>query len=851
MRRELWNCGWKLSAGPRVNLTDLAIVIGLFVVAHPVQAGTQRPAHFVDARGHVHVPDNASLMAASTAAYSTGIWRDDFSAGMGAPSILYVPSSSPCGLNSGNGDNASQVRSADGKCWIAQFKKSPPDARQWGANSTDDSAAALAAADAAGFGVGIYSEIRVETSLTLKSPITFGAFGKLHSAAGAIITLRGKVVADLKQQIFNDPAPLVNLFGQVTAGSPTITGIIDTSAVVIGALVTGPGIPAGARVLSKTLNSITLDKDCTLTVPGGSDLSLQPVTAVIDTTANNDRPIVSAAWFGALAAARTGADAMPALRSVAGSNRTIYLPPLPSGQSYTCRSRTASPYPPVTGVGNVICLDWNELRNFKLLGAGARITTVASTSNAILLLGRYWTDADVGNGLHFLAHSANVTASIGGNVLKVAAAPAPDSVAVGASVTGANVAPGTYVIELGTGTGEAGTYIVNKPQNLPNQVVTIGLPCCEPTGLLLVNGRRLHVHDIHWDGNWGGSTKRPAALGVAWLMDSEIYDLYMPTVALCADTAFLFNTHWYNIYAEGAPDSGMEKYGSSGSNCFNVERDTNFLGYYPAIGRDAGYVTSRNNTFGPNIHIRNFAAGFLLRAGSHYRVIQDDLSDNPGVLAGAGGAAGHELGAGVYVLFDTRSGVQTYSDPVSDLLIVRNRIYRNGEAGTNAHSVCDLTSTQGAGVIVDSSCVGTTSAKTLIANARGLGNAVQFQRMSVPGWIALNEVPIEARDLTNPIALAVGTRVRSADLFAGRIALSSPTGNVNAGDTILFLTSGYKLDSATDITIVNNIFGDNMTAGVLAIDPMGLLRLRVTQNEFLGVRQIIRFKHIPEAQSDR
>ena len=66
-----------------------------------------------------HVPTNAALATAPATLYPTGVWRDDYAIGLGAPPTFYQPIASPCSLNSGAGDNGSQVRSSDGKCWLA------------------------------------------------------------------------------------------------------------------------------------------------------------------------------------------------------------------------------------------------------------------------------------------------------------------------------------------------------------------------------------------------------------------------------------------------------------------------------------------------------------------------------------------------------------------------------------------------------------------------------------------------------------------------------------------------------------------------------------------------------------
>lgn len=54
-----------------------------------------------------------------------------------------------------------------------------------------------------------------------------------------------------------------NFSGTTSNGSPTITGIADTSELVVGQVVKGPGIPFKSLIESKTSNSITLSEDAT------------------------------------------------------------------------------------------------------------------------------------------------------------------------------------------------------------------------------------------------------------------------------------------------------------------------------------------------------------------------------------------------------------------------------------------------------------------------------------------------------------------------------------------------------------------------------------------------------------
>lgn len=54
-----------------------------------------------------------------------------------------------------------------------------------------------------------------------------------------------------------------SLSGTSSIGSDTITGITDTSAVKVGMVFEGTGIPAGAKVVSKTASTVVLDLDAT------------------------------------------------------------------------------------------------------------------------------------------------------------------------------------------------------------------------------------------------------------------------------------------------------------------------------------------------------------------------------------------------------------------------------------------------------------------------------------------------------------------------------------------------------------------------------------------------------------
>jgi hypothetical protein len=147
-------------------------------------------AKLPDARGNMgvspHVASNAALIASSTVAYPTGVWRDDFAAGNGASPLWYQPSGSACSLNSGNGDGGSQVKSADSKCWVAVFPDSGVSPAQFGAKgdgTTDDTAALNAALAYVGTkGSGLLharagAKYAISNTITIKNGTSFVGAG--------------------------------------------------------------------------------------------------------------------------------------------------------------------------------------------------------------------------------------------------------------------------------------------------------------------------------------------------------------------------------------------------------------------------------------------------------------------------------------------------------------------------------------------------------------------------------------------------------------------------------------------------------------------------------------------------
>lgn len=116
------------------------------------------------------VANVAALKALSTATFSEVTKLGYNVAGDAGQPINYVASSSACSIGSGAGDDASQVQSADSKCWIGQFPATGVDVRLWGADplGVNDSAPNFFAAYSANVGPvlvpqGVYSWRTAET----------------------------------------------------------------------------------------------------------------------------------------------------------------------------------------------------------------------------------------------------------------------------------------------------------------------------------------------------------------------------------------------------------------------------------------------------------------------------------------------------------------------------------------------------------------------------------------------------------------------------------------------------------------------------------------------------------------
>ncbi len=169
------------------------------------------------------VANNTVLQTISTATVSAVV-RNGYAAAGDAPPLLYKASGSACSLNAGNGDGGSQVKSADGKCWLAVFN-GMADVREFGAvgDGSTNNTAAMNNAHATGL-VIFYPQ--GTWNFTTLNPITTGGIVGLGRSAttlnstdtgsGDLITFTGTASPPIFQNF--------SLFAPQTSGSPTKTG---------------------------------------------------------------------------------------------------------------------------------------------------------------------------------------------------------------------------------------------------------------------------------------------------------------------------------------------------------------------------------------------------------------------------------------------------------------------------------------------------------------------------------------------------------------------------------------------------------------------------------------------------
>ena len=172
------------------------------------------------------------LQSSSTTQFPNGVWRDDYSAGLGAPPLLYQPLGVACSVNSGAGDGGSQVASADGKCWVAR-PTGGWDWREFGASTgataaanRDAAIAATAAAVRTGLSVflpaGSYSIDTTTTpfSSTSKFSVTSDGQAVLFPTGGGTVfqTTGGGSISNVIVYTTTNPTTGVGILYDGTGG---------------------------------------------------------------------------------------------------------------------------------------------------------------------------------------------------------------------------------------------------------------------------------------------------------------------------------------------------------------------------------------------------------------------------------------------------------------------------------------------------------------------------------------------------------------------------------------------------------------------------------------------------------
>lgn len=107
--------------------------------------------------GLPRIANNAALVLTGTSR-GPSVYRAGFTSPGDGGGAVYTASPLPCSLNGGNGDNGSQVRSADNTCWIADLSGITPTPMIWGAagNGTTNDTTPVQAAITAMTGGTLY-----------------------------------------------------------------------------------------------------------------------------------------------------------------------------------------------------------------------------------------------------------------------------------------------------------------------------------------------------------------------------------------------------------------------------------------------------------------------------------------------------------------------------------------------------------------------------------------------------------------------------------------------------------------------------------------------------------------------
>ncbi|RQR94561.1 hypothetical protein DIE04_19095 [Burkholderia sp. Bp8994] len=159
------------------------------------------------------VASNTALQALSTATTGTVI-RLGFNASGDTPPLTYTASTSACSLNSGAGDGGSQVKSADGKCWLAKFPPGGADIRWFGAQTGPSNNSTTAFQNAVAASNDVYvppGQFYMNATVTgISGVLIHGTWSSVLSpyAAGNVLTITNGNFSTVRDLAFSGNAGL-------------------------------------------------------------------------------------------------------------------------------------------------------------------------------------------------------------------------------------------------------------------------------------------------------------------------------------------------------------------------------------------------------------------------------------------------------------------------------------------------------------------------------------------------------------------------------------------------------------------------------------------------------------------
>lgn len=188
----------------------------------------------------------------------------------------------------------------------------------------------------------------------------------------------------------------------------------------------------------------------------------------------------------------------------------------------------------------------------------------------------------------------------------------------------------------------------------------------EMTGMIMRHITSATISDIHYTGNWGGSTREPAAVAMEWIQNSIFQNFVIDHGSLCFDAAFLQGVTFSNIVAVGADDTGGANTQARGG-CISIQYD---------VAMQTNYPYTFSTTKGVRVvgsDISHFAQAAFIRAGSLLTFIGNSFHDNGGATNPIG--VGWGKGAGIFFVSD---GSSSDLDPVVNVSVTGGTITNNG-----------------------------------------------------------------------------------------------------------------------------------------------------------------------------